>query len=139
MAASIRGTSWEGGEGMLAWHDLLDLCQGVFLCTFCPSRGRFPGAGAAASRRVMSKPRTSAPLLYHFCRLRWPGVELPLQAFARHLERAFKLYLARAQEGQEQAWSRFVENLHPLDWFLACACLEGIQPGWEALFSARAS
>ncbi len=79
-------------------------------------------------------------LLYHFCRLRMPGVALPFAAFAGHLERAFGLYRAkRAKEGQTTTWSAFLENLHALDWFLACACLEGRQEGWHALFNARAS
>jgi RNA polymerase sigma factor (sigma-70 family) len=83
----------------------------------------------------MSEPQADAPLLYHFCRLRLPGVALPLGAFAARLERAFAACQARAG----QTWAQFVENLHALDWFLACACLEGVQAGWEALFAARAS
>jgi len=87
----------------------------------------------------MSEPHTSAPLLYHFCRLRLPAVALPLSVFARHLDRAFALFGARVDEGQKANWAIFLENLHPLDWFLACACLEGQQPAWEALFASRAS
>src|SRR5262249_15018647 len=56
-----------------------------------------------------------------------------------HLERVYKAYLSRSEEGREATWVRFVENLHPLDWFLACACVEGVQAAWEALFNARAS
>jgi RNA polymerase sigma factor (sigma-70 family) len=108
----------------------------------------------------MSEPSTAAPLLYHFCRLRLPGLTLPLPAFARRLERAFHTYRARNNDAAavkaatlrasaqpsggvmcntQQAWAKFVENLHLLDWFLACACLEGIESAWEALFSSRAS
>jgi RNA polymerase sigma factor (sigma-70 family) len=86
----------------------------------------------------MSEPHSYAPLLYHFCRLRLPAVALPLPAFARHLERARSMFLARFADSAGN-WSAFVENLHPLDWFLACSCLDGLSTGWEALFNARAS
>src|SRR3954447_10399992 len=88
----------------------------------------------------MADPRSDLPLLYHFSRLRLPGVALPFAAFARRLERAFAQHQARAQaEGRAATWEAFVENLHALDWFMACACLEGMQAGWEVLFSSRAS
>src|SRR5690349_9794320 len=88
----------------------------------------------------MAEPRPHLPLLYHFSRLRLPGVALPFSAFARRLEGAFARHQARAQaEGRPATWDEFVENLHALDWFLACACLEGVQAGWEALFGSRAS
>jgi RNA polymerase sigma factor (sigma-70 family) len=84
--------------------------------------------------------RVHATLLYHFCRLRLPAVTLSLETCRRHLERAYGLYRAkRAKAGETASWAAFMENLHALDWFLACACLEG-QPGaWDALFAARAS
>ncbi len=79
-------------------------------------------------------------LLYHFCRLRLPSLALPVADFERHLKRAFELYRAkRAKEGTAATAEQFVENLHALDWFLACACLEGQPAAWEALFAARAS
>src|SRR3954453_668904 len=88
----------------------------------------------------MADSRSHLPLLYHFSRLRLPGVALPFDAFARRLERAYGRHRVRAQaEGQPATWEAFVENLHALDWFLACACLEGMQAGWEALFGSRAS
>ena len=66
-------------------------------------------------------------LLYHFCRLRLPGIALPLASFERHLARALDLYRAReAREQRTGAWPGFVEALYPVDWFLACACLEGV-------------
>src|SRR3954468_13319937 len=88
----------------------------------------------------MADSRTHLPLLYHFSRLRLPAVALPFAAFARRLESAFARHQGRAaQEGRPASWEAFVENLHALDWFLACACLEGVQAGWEALFGSRAS
>jgi RNA polymerase sigma factor (sigma-70 family) len=54
--------------------------------------------------------------------------------------RGFDLYRAKcAREGREATWDDFVENLHALDWFIACACLEGLEEGWRALFHARAN
>jgi RNA polymerase sigma factor (sigma-70 family) len=79
-------------------------------------------------------------LLYHFCRLRLPAVALPVAAFEHHLQRAFQLFRAkRAKAGAAVTWEQFVENLNTLDWFVACACLEGQQAAWEFLFASRAS
>jgi RNA polymerase sigma factor (sigma-70 family) len=88
----------------------------------------------------MADPSVQTALLYHFCRLRLPGIALPLAAFSRRLESAFEHAGDRAaRQGQEPpSWARFVENLHALDWFLACACVEGLPAAWEALFVARA-
>jgi RNA polymerase sigma factor (sigma-70 family) len=85
--------------------------------------------------------RVQAVLLYHFCRLRLPGLALPLPAFTRRLERAFATYQKRApaENGAAPDWSVFLENLHALDWFLACACLESLPGAFETLFSARAN
>src|SRR5437763_5542116 len=101
-------------------------------------RAAGPAGGGPTSEDQPNPVHTT--LLYHFCRLRLPAVALPFAAFTRHLRRAFELYRAkRARAGEGASWGAFLENLHALDWFLACACLEG-QPGaWEALFNARAS
>jgi RNA polymerase sigma factor (sigma-70 family) len=82
----------------------------------------------------------TALLLYHFCRLRLPAVPLPLPLFEHHLRRAFEMSCAKhAAKGTDLNWQTFVEDLHALDWFLACACLEGQPCAWEMLFAARAS
>lgn len=79
-------------------------------------------------------------LLYHFCRLRLPAVALPVVVFEHHLLRAFELFQAkRAKVGAAVTWEAFVDNLHTLDWFVACACLEGQQRAWEFLFASRAN
>jgi RNA polymerase sigma factor (sigma-70 family) len=79
-------------------------------------------------------------LLYHFCRLRLPAVALPPAAFERHLQRAFTLFQEKqTRNGARACWDDFLENLYALDWFLACACLEGQARAWEELFAARAS
>jgi RNA polymerase sigma factor (sigma-70 family) len=79
-------------------------------------------------------------LLYHFCRLRMPAVALPLPVFEQHLQRAFALNRAkRAHKGETTNGELFLENLHAVDWFLACACLEGQKSAWLALFAARAN
>src|SRR4051794_18653403 len=79
-------------------------------------------------------------LLYHFCRLRLPAVALPQDVFERPLHRAYGLSRPkRLRAGEDASWPAFLENLHVLDWFLACACLEGQPRAWECLFAARAS
>jgi RNA polymerase sigma factor (sigma-70 family) len=79
-------------------------------------------------------------LLYHFCRLRLSAIALPLPVFEHHLQRAFELHRAkRTRKGETTTWDLFLENLHAVDWFLACACLEGQKSAWEALFAARAN
>lgn len=82
---------------------------------------------------------THTTLLYHFCRLRFPAVALPLPRFEHHLRRGMELHRAKlAPKGETISLERFLENLHALDCFLACACLEGQPSAWEALFAARA-
>jgi RNA polymerase sigma factor (sigma-70 family) len=87
-------------------------------------------------------------LLYHFCRLRLPGVLLPLDVFHRQLERAYELFGQKPRKesspghgvtGAPLSWPAFLTGLHTLDFFLACACLEGKPAAWEALFNSRAS
>ena len=81
-----------------------------------------------------------ATLLYHFCRLRLPQVNLPADVFERHTVRAFEMFQAkRAKEGQTATWNGFIDNIYALDWFVASACLEGLEEAWRALFRARAN
>lgn len=75
-------------------------------------------------------------LLYHFCRLQLPAVNLGQAACTQHLERTFKLYQGKV--GAAAGWESYLDNLYPLDWFVACACLEGNAAAWDALFAARA-
>ncbi|MCI0460809.1 MAG: sigma-70 family RNA polymerase sigma factor [Gemmataceae bacterium] len=83
-------------------------------------------------------PAQGAPtsLLYHFCRLQLPTVAVPPPAFERHLQRTFRLHQSKA--GEAASWPKFLENLYLLDWFVACACLDGNARAWEHLFAARA-
>jgi RNA polymerase sigma factor (sigma-70 family) len=75
-------------------------------------------------------------LLYHFCRLQLPAVVLPPTAFEHHLQRTFQLY--QTKTGNAANWAAYLENLYPLDWFVACACLDGNSRAWEHLFASRA-
>jgi RNA polymerase sigma factor (sigma-70 family) len=75
-------------------------------------------------------------LLYHFCRMQLPMICLERAVCDRHLERTFALY--RTKAGSSAAWSTYLDNLYPLDWFLASACLEREERAWEQLFAARA-
>jgi hypothetical protein len=74
-------------------------------------------------------------LLYHFCRLQLPAIALSAEACRRHLERTFELF--RTKEAATN-WQSYLDNLYPLDWFVASACLEGLGQAWEHLFAARA-
>jgi RNA polymerase sigma factor (sigma-70 family) len=73
-------------------------------------------------------------LLYHFCRLQLPGVALAPAAFERHLDRTFALYRRKTPGATFPA---YLDSLYSLDWYLACACLEGDGRAWEQLFAAR--
>jgi len=75
-------------------------------------------------------------LLYHFCRLQLPAINLTENACGRHVQRTFGLH--RAKAGATATWQAYLDNLYPLDWFLGCACLEGNDRAWELLFAARA-
>ena len=74
-------------------------------------------------------------LILHFCRLQLPAVPLSLEACQRHLGRTFELY--RGKANGEAGWEKFLDNLYPLDWYLASACLEGNARAWEYLFAVR--
>src|SRR5439155_11648342 len=62
-----------------------------------------------------------ADLLFHFCRMQLPTVSFNRNQFDHHLERAFDLFMAKV--GKRVAWETWLENLCPLDWYLASACL----------------
>jgi RNA polymerase sigma factor (sigma-70 family) len=75
-------------------------------------------------------------LLYHFCRMQLPAVVLSPDTCEHHLQRTFQLYQAKA--GAAASWEGYLDNLYPLDWFVASACLDGNERAWEYLFAARA-
>lgn len=90
----------------------------------------------------MSKPATpreslERALLCHFCRLQLPALALPAAKFDAHLNRTYELCARKADA--ELSWSRYLDNLYPLDWFVVCACLEGDRLAWQYLFASRAS
>jgi RNA polymerase sigma factor (sigma-70 family) len=74
-------------------------------------------------------------LLYHFCRLQLPAVPLDPAAFHSHLERTHRLFQAKAP--QPVGWADYLNSLYAVDWFLCCACLEGLPRAWESLFALR--
>lgn len=76
-------------------------------------------------------------LLFHFCRVQLPVVALAPSTLDRHLQRTFDLFKVKA--GTDVSWASYLDNLYPLDWFVAVACLEGNRRAWEYLFAARAS
>jgi len=77
-----------------------------------------------------------AELLYHFCRLQLPAVIMASAVCARHLQRTFDLY--RTKIDPKATWDYYLDNLYPLDWFIASACLDGNGQAWEILFASRA-
>ena len=81
-------------------------------------------------------PGPRAELLYHFCRLQLPAVMMAAAACARHLQRTFELY--RTKIDPQATWDRYLDNLYPLDWFIASACLDGNPRAWDILFASRA-
>jgi RNA polymerase sigma factor (sigma-70 family) len=78
--------------------------------------------------------RTS--LIYHFCRLQLPGINLSKAKFDEHMKRTFAIYQAKVGAGA--SWQEYLDNCYPVDWYVACACLEGAVPAWDHLFAARA-
>jgi RNA polymerase sigma factor (sigma-70 family) len=82
-----------------------------------------------------SPPHGSLALLYHFCRLQVPDVSLALQTAERHLRRTFQLFQAKGNG--PTTWEHYLEQLYPLDWYVAIACLEGDGRAWEHLFASR--
>lgn len=78
-----------------------------------------------------------AELLYYFCRLQLPEVSLSPAQCNDHLRRTYQLYCTK--DGTENTLAEtYLDNLYPLDWYVAVACLEGSEPAWEHLFAARA-
>ncbi|MBI3410470.1 MAG: sigma-70 family RNA polymerase sigma factor [Planctomycetes bacterium] len=79
-------------------------------------------------------PRTE--LLWSFCRMQLPAITFSAAACDRHLQRTFELF--RAKTEGKASWDKYLDNLYPVDWFIASACLEGHSKAWEHLFAARA-
>jgi RNA polymerase sigma factor (sigma-70 family) len=85
----------------------------------------------------LSPPLHQVFVVYHFCRLQLPAVGIPPTTLERHLHRTYMLY--RAKPGASDSWDKYLDNLYPLDWFVAVGCLEGNSRAWEYLFAARAT
>jgi RNA polymerase sigma factor (sigma-70 family) len=79
--------------------------------------------------------RPRAELLYLFGRVQYPGLAIDPQSFQSHLGRAFATFQRKSES--PVAWPAFLDGLYLLDWMIVCACLEGLDSGWELLFSAR--
>ncbi len=90
----------------------------------------------AKRARTTDQGQQTRLLLYHFCRMQLPAVSLAPSKFESHLRRTYDLY--RAKSPSAASWQSYLDNIYPLDWFVACACLEGDRPAWDYLFAARA-
>jgi RNA polymerase sigma factor (sigma-70 family) len=95
-----------------------------------------PSGSALEDASLPAELRPRFALLYHFCRLQMAAVALDLTVCRRHLERSFAVF--RVKPAVDPTWQHYFDNLYPLDWFLASACLEGNERAWEILFAARA-
>ncbi len=93
-------------------------------------------ANALATAPLPADLQARFTLLYHFCRLQMASIALAMTSSQHHLERAHSVF--RAKPGVDPSWSYYLDNLYPLDWFLASACLEGNEHAWENLFAAKA-
>src|SRR5437016_2400435 len=81
-------------------------------------------------------PGPRAELLYYFCRLQLPGINLAADACQRHLRRTYELF--ERKQGPAVSWDQYLDNLYPLDWFVASACMDGNARAWDQLFASRA-
>jgi RNA polymerase sigma factor (sigma-70 family) len=81
-------------------------------------------------------PGPRVEILYYFCRLQLPSVDLSPAHCQQHLQRTFALFQKKVE--QPITWETYLDHLYPLDWFLASACLEGNRSAWEHLFASRA-
>lgn len=98
---------------------------------------RAKGILAMTERPIAVPPQgPRVELLYHFCRLQLPAVNVSPEACRRHLQRTYQLYLNRGDANPN--WDDYLDNLYPLDWFIASACLDGNARAWDSLFAARA-
>ena len=84
----------------------------------------------------MTTPGPRVEILYYFCRLQLPAVDLSAERCQYHLQRTLALFQKKAEH--PVSWEKYLDHLYPLDWFLASACLEGNRSAWEHLFASRA-
>ena len=84
-----------------------------------------PAPTLTLTHTLTHEPRVE--VLYYFCRLQMPAVLLSVEQCRSHLQRTFQIF----QKKNEGAivWEAYLDNLYPLDWFTASACLEGIEMG----------
>lgn len=83
-----------------------------------------------------SIPGPRADLLYCFCRVQMPAIFLSMERCRFHLQRTFEIYQKKLDH--PVALETYLDQMYPLDWFLASACLEGLRNAWELLFASRA-
>lgn len=84
-----------------------------------------PAANSAAEARF--------GLLFAFATLHQPRIALSAAAYRRHLER-----MHRRASQLVPDWASFLAKVHGLDAFVAAACLENLEAGWDSLFRSPA-
>jgi RNA polymerase sigma factor (sigma-70 family) len=81
-------------------------------------------------------------LLYHFCRLRFPLIQMSPARFQEHVERACdraRSQQQRTADASPLSWPAFLDVLNAPDLFLATGCLDGDSTAWAELFASRAN
>src|SRR5262245_30485354 len=121
----MRGTPYPA----LAWTSLSTFLRAETAESMSDSATPVQPHGAHALSRVR--------LLFAFGRLQLPAVLLSEPVLAGHLERTYVIYASK--EGDAASWTAYWSRLYPLDWYLACGCLERSPDAWQRLFALRAS
>lgn len=77
-----------------------------------------------------------ARMLHAFCRVHLPAIDLKHEKLDFHLRRCMELFNAKCRD-KGIAEKSILEGLHFLDFYLACSCIEGLNPAWETLFASK--
>src|SRR5207249_3157723 len=104
-------TDRAGTDGFTEGHPMGNDRPGRVTADTSPSRAGVAPAPFPASLQ----PRFT--LLYHFCRLQMPAIALDSGTGQRHLQRTYDLF--RTKPDVDGSWTYYLDNLYPLDWFLA--------------------
>ncbi len=81
-------------------------------------------------------PSKEAKMLYAFCRVHLPRIDLAFELLAAHLIRCKDLFNLK-NKGKGLPEKEILDGLYYLDFYLAIACLEGLDTAWETLFASK--
>lgn len=83
----------------------------------------------------MTAPPPPAALAYHFARAHLPTLAVPIESFAKHLDRAYAVFAPKCPA--PPPWPDFLRTFYARDFLVAAGCIDGLTPAWETLFAAR--